>query len=194
MHGGIDLGEEAGADLGHGAPRAARRAPPSSGRASPASTERRPIIARMISAVNTLPRAASISLETRKNNASVSNIRPSRSKTTARISWKVSRLDPIAEWPNGPGTLSSRRGDGGHGGALSAIPRAHHARDSQCDPSRLPAVSTPSPRPPGTTGADALGEQGLLVEASLGDRAGWGGSRTRRRGRDGPRPRRPGAG
>jgi hypothetical protein len=48
----------------------------------------------MISAVKTFPRAASMSLETRKNNASVSNISPSRSKTTARIALRGFTVAP----------------------------------------------------------------------------------------------------
>src|SRR5262249_3501764 len=39
----------------------------------------------MISGVNRLPRASRTSQETRKNRASVSNINPSKSNTTARI-------------------------------------------------------------------------------------------------------------
>src|SRR5262245_41088019 len=53
--------------------------------AGPVSTARRPIIAPRISGVSRLPRAASRSPATLANRASVSNIRPSRSKTTAAI-------------------------------------------------------------------------------------------------------------
>ena len=70
----------------------------------PASTARRPIMARMISGVKALPRAASMSEETRKNKASVSNIRPSRSKTTARIRSGMAGEDPR----NGETSVSDR--------------------------------------------------------------------------------------
>ena len=56
----------------------------------PTSAERRPIIACMISAVNAFPREARTSEETRKNRASVSNMRPSRSKTTAQAFIRIS--------------------------------------------------------------------------------------------------------
>ena len=73
---------------------------------------RRPMNCFMISGVNAFPRSARASEATRKKRASVSNISPSRSKTTARIiqcRWPPRSLALREQALPGPGSLAVER-------------------------------------------------------------------------------------